>query len=137
MTGFFQDIRYSLLQLRKSPTFTATIIFSLALGIGAHKAIFSVINAVMLRSLPVQGSHGPGVIKPNQDDDDTVTSPMREEVRDKRKAFPETIRCNAIGHGFGSSCSRDIHRRVHSGAPLGKGASVSGAAVPVICRKGL
>jgi macrolide transport system ATP-binding/permease protein len=54
MQTFWQDIRFALRQLRKSPVFAATAILTLAIGIGANAAIFTLIDDAMLRSLPVQ-----------------------------------------------------------------------------------
>ena len=53
MQTFIQDLRYALRQMRLAPAFTLTAILTLAIGIGATTAIFTLVHAIMLKSLPV------------------------------------------------------------------------------------
>ncbi len=54
---FFKDLRYAWRQLRRNPVFSIVAVLSLALGIGTNTAIFSVMNSVIFRSLPVRNPH--------------------------------------------------------------------------------
>jgi putative ABC transport system permease protein len=93
---FAQDTRYALRTLRANPGFAATAVLSLALGIGANTAIFSILNAVMLRSLPVEDPQrlvqlGSPRSDPTRPLRVSFTNPIWEQVRDHQQAFSGTL----------------------------------------------
>lgn len=72
MRTFFQDVRYGLRMLAKNPGFTAAALLTLTLGIGATAAIFSVVDAVLLRALPFRD---PGQLVSVYEDDSRTGFP--------------------------------------------------------------
>ncbi|HTX39243.1 MAG TPA: ABC transporter permease [Bryobacteraceae bacterium] len=82
-----QDVRYALRALCSSPGFSAIAILSLALGIGANTAIFSLINAVILKTLPVNHPEQLVELVMKTEDGATFTNPIWEQVRDRQDVF--------------------------------------------------
>ncbi|HEY2855788.1 MAG TPA: ABC transporter permease [Gemmatimonadaceae bacterium] len=80
------DVRYALRALGAAPAFTTVAVLSLALGIGANTAIFSVIDALVLKSLPV--SHPEELVSVLHDTDNPIfTNPLWEAIRDREDMF--------------------------------------------------
>jgi putative ABC transport system permease protein len=89
----FQDIRYGLRILGRTPVISGVAILSLALGIGANTAIFSLIDTVMLRMLPVERPVELTQVRiqdprsPNDEAEPTFTNPLWEELRNRQDFY--------------------------------------------------
>lgn len=91
-----QDIRYAFRMLAKNPAFTCVVVFTLALGIGANAAIFSLTDKVLLQSLPVTSPEQLAVLsaydpKEGPDIDSTFSYPMYQDLRDRNDVFSGVI----------------------------------------------
>src|SRR5271170_4339693 len=112
MQSLMQDLRFSLRQIRRSPGFLVTAVLTLALGVGANTAIFSLLDQALLRSLPVRapqqlvilsapgkmweghtGNNGAGVEK-------SFSYPMYRDLRDRGTAFDGLIATAPSGIGI-------------------------------------
>ena len=81
LASFADDVRYAMRSMRHNPALTAVAVLSLGLGIGANAAVFTLIDAVMLRSLPV--SHPEQLVQVTMPNGNSVfTNPIWEQVRD-------------------------------------------------------
>src|SRR5580658_4498074 len=93
MAVFLQDLQYALRQMFKRPGFTLLVVLTLALGIGANAAIFSVLDAVLLRPLPYEQPERlvkvwtriTGIGQPN--DQNWVSAPEFRDIEQLNRSF--------------------------------------------------
>jgi predicted permease len=90
------DIRYALRMLTKNPAFAGVVVLTLALGIGANAAIFSLLDQVLLQSLPVANPDQLVVLsaydpKAGPDGDSSFSYPMYQDLRDRNSVFSGVI----------------------------------------------
>jgi predicted permease len=126
MHALWQDVRYGLRMLAKNPGFTAIAVLTLALGIGANTAIFSLLNQILLRRLPVRNpkelvvlkSPGPksGHIWSDGDDSEIFSYPLYKGLAKNTSVFDGVI----ARYAFSASISN------HGQTDLGSGELVSG-----------
>jgi putative ABC transport system permease protein len=103
MDALLRDIKYSLRRLRKTPAFTAIVVVTLALGIGANTAIFSVVNTVLLRALPFRDPGALVSIQHSYPSLNNLEAPVSargfKRYRDETKSFEAM----AVETGFGAN----------------------------------
>src|SRR4051812_22865533 len=95
ITATAQDLRYALRMLRKNPAFSLVVIGTLALGIGANAAMFSLMDRVLLQRLPVSNPDQLMVVQtrhPTESEaDESFSYPMYQDLRDRNTVFSGVI----------------------------------------------
>jgi putative ABC transport system permease protein len=116
LDAMLQDVRYAIRALRSTPGFAAVGILSLALGIGANTAIFSLIDSLLLKALPV--SHPEQLLQVTTAKNAYFTNPIWEQLRDRQDVFSGIFAYGMAGGRFNLAAggeARYAHGNVASG----------------------
>jgi len=116
MNGLIRDLRYALRQLRKSPGFTLTAVLTLALGIGATTAIFTVVRSVLLKPLPFEDPDGLLMLYENSGGDfayNAVAGGIYSEWKGRNRSFTSMALIQDAQFGLSGS-SGDLPERLDS-----------------------
>lgn len=104
MRGFLQDLRYSFRQLRKSPAFAITAVLTLALGIGANVAVFTVMNATLLNPSGVPHPDGVVALRAGYHQVDleniNLSAPDFEDAREGKEVFTSAAVVNSTDYNY-------------------------------------
>jgi predicted permease len=117
-----QDVRYAFRVLRKSPGFTLVAVLTLALGIGANTAIFSLINAVMLRLLPVE--HPEQLVMLTDPSSGGVAVDTTENGVRHKLSYPEFYELRAQNHVFSGLLAAQASVSEINLTPTGSGQTI-------------
>ena len=120
-----QDVRYGLRMFRRNPGFTAVVVGTLALGIGANTAIFSLINAALLKMLPVRNAEQLVQFTTNgaMGINDAFSYPAFKELREQNQALSGVLAFRRL---------HDVDVEVNGKGGLANGQAVSGDYFPVL-----
>src|ERR1039457_6668979 len=135
----WKDVAFSFRTLRRSPLFTVVAVVSLALGIGANTAIFSLLDQVTLRSLPVadperllvlHSTYNPPGTSTSDSSETVYSYPMYRDLRDRDSAFSGIVARMSAGvtltrqgnseQGSAEKVSRNFFRTLGGGAAMGR-----------------
>ncbi|HET7217156.1 MAG TPA: ABC transporter permease, partial [Vicinamibacterales bacterium] len=135
LTNLWADARLALRSWRKSPTFAAIAVLSIGLGIGANTAIFTLVDQVLLRTLPVKNSHELVQVTftgshygNNWGDGSELSHPVYKEIRDNNQAFADVFaRFGTAFHIGANGRTERVNGELVSGSyfpTLGVGAAI-------------
>ena len=140
MNTLLQDIRYALRQLRKSPGFTFTVIITLALGIGANAAVFTLFDQALLRMLPVArpkelvrfewtGAFSGSASSFGGDTTNYFSYPMYKDLRDQSQVFQGILAADKTQVGVSWNNQAEARALGEAIAAAGLGLVYGGACV--------